>query len=60
MINYETLGNWVPHLRTHVTARYQDGDANPGAPMPKDRDIALEDTELRADVSALRRLLTNR
>ncbi len=56
-VNYETLGNTVPHLHTHVTARYAEGDVNPGAPLPKDRDVTLEETGLRADAAALGRLL---
>ena len=56
-VNYETLGNAVPHLHTHVTARYADRDVNPGAPLPKDRDVDLDGAELRADAAALRALL---
>jgi diadenosine tetraphosphate (Ap4A) HIT family hydrolase len=56
-VNYEILGNTVPHLHTHVTARYAEGDVNPGAPLPKDRDVALDHDELEADAAALRALL---
>jgi diadenosine tetraphosphate (Ap4A) HIT family hydrolase len=56
-VNYETLGNTVPHLHTHVTARYADGDVQPGAPLPKDRDVALDERQLAADAVALRALL---
>jgi diadenosine tetraphosphate (Ap4A) HIT family hydrolase len=56
-VNYETLGNAVPHLHTHVTARYADGDVNPGAPLPKDRDIELDEAQLAEDARALRQLL---
>ena len=31
-INYFTLGNWVPHLHTHVVPRYLD-DPAPGNPI---------------------------
>jgi diadenosine tetraphosphate (Ap4A) HIT family hydrolase len=56
-VNYETLGNTVPHLHTHVTARYAQGDVRPGAPLPKDRDVDLDEDELRSDAAALRALL---
>lgn len=56
-VNYETLGNAVPHLHTHVTARYAHGDVNPGASLPKDRDIDLDEAQLAEDARALRQLL---
>lgn len=56
-VNYETLGNTVPHLHTHVTARYAEGDVQPGAPLPKDRDVTLDGHELETDAAALRALL---
>ena len=31
-MNYLTLGNWVPHLHTHVLPRYQT-DPAPGGPI---------------------------
>jgi diadenosine tetraphosphate (Ap4A) HIT family hydrolase len=31
--NYQTLGNAVPHLHTHVMLRYED-DPAPGRPLP--------------------------
>lgn len=31
-MNYLTLGNWVPHLHTHVVPRYLD-DPAPGGPI---------------------------
>jgi diadenosine tetraphosphate (Ap4A) HIT family hydrolase len=31
-LNYLTLGNWVPHLHTHVVPRYTD-DPSPGGPI---------------------------
>jgi diadenosine tetraphosphate (Ap4A) HIT family hydrolase len=34
-VNYSTLGNWVPHLHTHVVPRYPD-DPAPGGPLPWD------------------------
>lgn len=56
-VNYETLGNTVPHLHTHVTARYEDGDLNPGAPLPRDRDVEVAPDDLERDARALRGLL---
>ena len=32
-MNYNLLGNWVPHLHTHVVPRYAD-DPRPGWPFP--------------------------
>jgi diadenosine tetraphosphate (Ap4A) HIT family hydrolase len=32
-LNFLTLGNWVPHLHTHVLPRYRD-DPAPGGPIP--------------------------
>ena len=32
-VNYNVLGNWVPHLHTHVVPRYSD-DPAPGQPLP--------------------------
>lgn len=32
-LNFLTLGNWVPHLHTHVLPRYHD-DPAPGGPLP--------------------------
>ncbi len=32
-MNLLTLGNWVPHLHTHVVPRYPD-DPAPGGPIP--------------------------
>jgi diadenosine tetraphosphate (Ap4A) HIT family hydrolase len=33
-MNYETLGNSLPHLHTHLVPRYADGDPRPGQPFP--------------------------
>ena len=58
-LNYDVLGNTVPHLHTHLVPRYAD-DPRPGwpfpfpdpepGPMPEDRlarDVALLRAELR-------------
>jgi diadenosine tetraphosphate (Ap4A) HIT family hydrolase len=57
-LNYELLGNSLPHLHTHVLPRYAD-DPRPGWPFPfpeEDPPPHPED-DLRADVAALRALL---
>jgi diadenosine tetraphosphate (Ap4A) HIT family hydrolase len=57
-LNYNLLGNTMPHLHTHVLPRYAD-DPKPGWPFPfPERDPPPIDEELyRRDVEALRRLL---
>jgi diadenosine tetraphosphate (Ap4A) HIT family hydrolase len=57
-MNYETLGNSLPHLHTHVMPRYAD-DPKPGWPFPHpEHPVAPHpDDEFRADVAALRELL---
>ena len=56
--NYDTLGNSLPHLHTHVVLRYAV-DPRPGRPFPfPEREVPSHpDEELQADVAALRRLL---
>jgi diadenosine tetraphosphate (Ap4A) HIT family hydrolase len=59
-LNYETWGNWVPHLHTHVIPRYLD-DPDPGRPPEFLRSDAPPSPrsagEYADDVSALRGLL---
>jgi len=55
-MNYQTLGNWSPHLHTHVTARYRD-DVAPGRPLPAGPNVERPEDEWLADVRALRALL---
>jgi diadenosine tetraphosphate (Ap4A) HIT family hydrolase len=57
-LNYELLGNSLPHLHTHVVPRYAD-DPRPGwpFPFPDDDPPPQPEVELRADVIALRALL---
>lgn len=44
-MNYEILGNLVPHLHCHIKPRYY-GDAAPGAPIyPGDNPLYLTDPE---------------
>lgn len=56
-VNYEVLGNQVPHLHTHITSRYAENDIAPGAPLPAARDRTLPLDELLDDVAALQALL---
>ena len=60
-MNYETLGNMVPHLHTHLVPRYADGDPAPGRPFPflvQDERPSLPEETLQRDAEALRSLLT--
>lgn len=53
-LNYELLGNSLPHLHAHVIPRYAD-DPKPGwpFPFPPEPHSARPDDELRDDVAAL-------
>jgi diadenosine tetraphosphate (Ap4A) HIT family hydrolase len=57
-VNYDILGNAVPHLHTHVIPRFAD-DPRPGwpFPFPDEPHASRDETELRADVAALAALL---
>jgi len=57
-LNYDLLGNSVPHLHTHVLPRYAD-DPKPGwpFPFPEQDPPPHPDQTFRADVEALRALL---
>ena len=57
-LNYQLLGNSLPHLHAHVTPRYAD-DPKPGwpFPFPGDERPPMDDRRYRADVDALRALL---
>jgi diadenosine tetraphosphate (Ap4A) HIT family hydrolase len=54
-MNYDLLGNSLPHLHTHLVPRYAD-DPKPGwpFPFPEDSPPPIEEEAFRADVSALR------
>ena len=54
-LNYELLGNSLPHLHTHVMPRYAD-DPKPGWPFPHPDEAPPPhpEEEFRADVQALR------
>jgi diadenosine tetraphosphate (Ap4A) HIT family hydrolase len=57
-LNYDVLGNWVPHLHTHIVPRFAD-DPRPGWPFPfPDPDPPpMSEARLEADLAALRRAL---
>jgi diadenosine tetraphosphate (Ap4A) HIT family hydrolase len=57
-LNYDVLGNSLPHLHTHVIPRYAD-DPRPGwpFPFPTEEPAPHDEAEFRADVDALRGLL---
>jgi diadenosine tetraphosphate (Ap4A) HIT family hydrolase len=57
-INYDVLGNWVPHLHTHVVPRYAE-DPRPGwpFPFPEPDPEPMPDERLAADVTLLRTAL---
>ncbi|WP_051792442.1 HIT family protein [Amycolatopsis jejuensis] len=59
-MNYETLGNTVPHLHTHLLPRFVD-DPAPGRPFPllpqSGREAQIDPALLASDAAALRALL---
>jgi diadenosine tetraphosphate (Ap4A) HIT family hydrolase len=57
-LNYDVLGNSLPHLHTHVVPRYAD-DPRPGwpFPFPDEEQPPHPEEQLRADAESLRRLL---
>lgn len=54
-LNYDVLGNELPHLHTHVIPRYAD-DPKPGwpFPFPEGEPGAIGEDPFRRDVEALR------
>jgi diadenosine tetraphosphate (Ap4A) HIT family hydrolase len=60
-MNYETLGNTVPHLHTHLVPRYVE-DPAPGRPYPLLPDLSglplIPASQLRQDAAALRAALS--
>lgn len=58
-MNYEMLGNTVPHLHTHLIPRYV-ADPNPGGPFPLGsvRGTPVPDERLEAEALALRERLS--
>jgi diadenosine tetraphosphate (Ap4A) HIT family hydrolase len=60
-MNYETLGNSLPHLHTHLMPRYLE-DPAPGRPFPllpqNGYERAIPEEQIRIDAAGLRGLLT--
>jgi diadenosine tetraphosphate (Ap4A) HIT family hydrolase len=60
-MNYETLGNSVPHLHTHILPRFEH-DLRPGLPFPLGDDFAdvtpVPADRVEADAAGLRELIT--
>jgi diadenosine tetraphosphate (Ap4A) HIT family hydrolase len=54
-LNYDVLGNSLPHLHTHVIPRYAD-DPKPGwpFPFPEDDPGLLDEEAFKRDLEALR------
>jgi diadenosine tetraphosphate (Ap4A) HIT family hydrolase len=60
-MNYETLGNSLPHLHTHLIPRFTD-DPRPGQPFPltaQQPDTKIPEEKLWSDASTLRKLLNH-
>jgi diadenosine tetraphosphate (Ap4A) HIT family hydrolase len=53
-MNYETLGNNVPHLHTHIVPRPWDGDPSPNAPLSFDYLDAPRQPEAQVSESVAR------
>jgi diadenosine tetraphosphate (Ap4A) HIT family hydrolase len=56
-VNYEVLGNQMPHLHTHITARFVDGDVAAGQPLPQNRDTPVPSDLVEEDAAALSAML---
>ena len=60
-MNYETLGNSLPHLHTHLVPRYASNDPAPGHPfplLPQDgSEPIIDDERLSSEAKALRSLM---
>jgi diadenosine tetraphosphate (Ap4A) HIT family hydrolase len=55
-LNYNVLGNAVPHVHTHVVPRYLD-DASPGTPLSPWREDPVEPAVLQEQAVRLRAAL---
>ncbi len=56
-LNYQLLGNAVPHVHTHVVPRYLD-DPCPNMPLQPWNPQEVPDAELTADTARLRAIVT--
>lgn len=60
-MNYETLGNSLPHLHTHLVPRYAENDPAPGRPFPllplEGSEPKIDDGQLWSEARALRDLM---
>jgi diadenosine tetraphosphate (Ap4A) HIT family hydrolase len=60
-MNYETLGNSLPHLHTHLIPRFT-ADPRPGQPFPlsaQEPDATIPESQLQSDAKALREALVD-
>ena len=55
-MNYQLLGNGVPHLHWLVAPRFWE-DVAPGGPLPASEYVDFPEDEVRRDVEVLRGLL---
>lgn len=53
-MNYEVLGNGVPHVHAHITARFAQGDIQPGGPLRGHLDVDLPLDVVERDAEPLR------
>jgi diadenosine tetraphosphate (Ap4A) HIT family hydrolase len=56
-LNYDVLGNLVPHVHTHIVPRYLD-DSSPNMPLKPWEPIPVPENELRDRVAQLRAVLS--
>ncbi|HEU6443626.1 MAG TPA: hypothetical protein VFL61_01065 [Gaiellaceae bacterium] len=56
-LNYDLLGNSLPHLHTQRQCRAHADDPKPGWPLPDDDPPLHPELDFRPDVAALRALL---
>lgn len=56
-MNYQTLGNAMPHLHTIISVRQVHGDVAPRRPLPAESGVQFDEAEVQADAAALRVLL---
>jgi diadenosine tetraphosphate (Ap4A) HIT family hydrolase len=55
-LNYDALGNEVPHVHVHIVPRYLD-DSSPNMPLKPWNPQRIDDTELTQQAEALRTAL---